>query len=207
MTSMNGRAAATAPLSAAGRRRRETGIATGFAVAAPLATAVPAVAQDYDSHRAPSAHSAPQHPHYLSPLQVTSAYYASYNGDLAAGFDSYISKDLVLHGFNGPEQREDWIKGDLNIKAGLKGFKMTVLDQIVEGNRVVTRWSFEGDHTGTIFGIPASGRHVTLSGMSIDRVIHGQSVEHWSEGNFGRFLSALQGETDPGSATPGSSSK
>jgi predicted ester cyclase len=174
---------------------------TGLAVAAALtATAVPAMAQSQDSHKAPSGHSA-QH-HYLSPLQVTSAYYASYNGDLAAGFDRYISKDLVLHGFNGPEQREDWIKGDLNIKAGLKGFKMTVLDQIVEGDKVVTRWSFEGVHTGTVFGIPASGRDVTLSGISIDRVIHGQSVEHWSEGNFGRFLDELRGETAPGSAIP-----
>ncbi|MGW7616327.1 hypothetical protein ACWGLG_10805 [Streptomyces antimycoticus] len=29
------------------------------------------------------------------------------NGDLAAGFDRYISKNLVVHGFNGPENRED----------------------------------------------------------------------------------------------------
>ncbi|MEV5795736.1 ester cyclase [Streptomyces sp. NPDC052192] len=201
MTSKKDRARAMLPTAVA-RRRRVTGVVTGLALAAALtATAVPAVAQSQDSNKAPSGHAAPHH--YLSPLQVTSAYYASYNGDLAAGFDRYISKDLVLHGFNGPEQREDWIKGDLNIKAGLKGFKMTVLDQIVEGDKVVTRWSFEGVHTGTVFGIPASGRDVTLSGISIDRVIHGQSVEHWSEGNFGRFLDELRGVSDPGSATPG----
>ncbi|MEU1536057.1 ester cyclase [Streptomyces fagopyri] len=192
--------ATTTPASAAARRRRVIGMVTGIAVAAALtATAVPAMAQSQDSQKAPSEQSAQ---HYLSPLQVTSAYYASYNGDLAAGFNRYISKDLVLHGFNGPERRADWIKGDLNIKAGLKGFKMTVLDQIVEGDKVVTRWSFEGVHTGTVFGIPASGRDVTLSGISIDRVIHGQSVEHWSEGNFGRFLDELRGEDASGSATP-----
>ncbi|MFF2996978.1 ester cyclase [Streptomyces sp. NPDC057950] len=197
MTMKKDRAAAPP---AALRRRKVTGVMTGLALAAALtATAVPAIAQGQGSDKSLSGHAA-QH-RYLSPLQVTSAYYASYNGDLAAGFDRYISKDLVLHGFNGPEQREDWIKGDLNIKAGLKGFKMTVLDQIVEGDRVVTRWSFEGVHTGTVFGIPASGRDVTLSGISIDRVIHGQSVEHWSEGNFGRFLDELRGEPDPSSAT------
>lgn len=101
----------------------------------------------------------------------------------------------MLHGFNGPESREGWIKGDLEIKAGLNGFKMTVLDQIVEGDKVVTRWSFGGVHTGTIFGIPASGREVHLSGISIDRVVKGQSIEHWSEGNFGVFLDELRGET------------
>ncbi|MDX3076954.1 ester cyclase [Streptomyces sp. NPDC088354] len=184
--------------SQSGRRRKVIGTAVGVA-AALTAVAVPAAAQSQGSHTVPAGHS--RH-HYLSPLQVTSAYYASYNGDLAAGFDRYISKDLVLHGFNGPENREDWINGDLNIKAGLTGFKMTVLDQIVEGDKVVTRWSFAGRHTGTVFGIPASGRDVQLSGISIDRVIHGQSVEHWSEGNFGVFLDELRGETPPGTVHP-----
>ncbi|MFD1275416.1 hypothetical protein ACFQ51_39120 [Streptomyces kaempferi] len=82
MTSKKDRAAAMLPTAAA-RRRRVTGVVTGLALAAALtATAVPAMAQSQDSNKAPSGHSA-QH-HYLSPLQVTSAYYASYNGDLAA---------------------------------------------------------------------------------------------------------------------------
>lgn len=182
-------------------RRRTIGAAVAVAAVALTAVAVPASAQSQGKHTGSSSHS---HAHYLSPLQVTSAYYASYNGDLAAGFDRYISKDLVLHGFNGPESRADWINGDLNIKAGLTGFKMTVLDQIVEGDKVVTRWSFAGRHTGTIFGIPASGQDVQLSGISIDRVIDGQSVEHWSEGNFGVFLDTLRGQTPPGSAHPSS---
>ncbi|MFJ4851496.1 MULTISPECIES: ester cyclase [unclassified Streptomyces] len=185
--------------SASTRRRKVIGTAAGIVAVALTAVAVPAAAQSQGSHTGSSSHS--RH-HYLSPLQVTSAYYASYNGDLAAGFDRYISKDLVLHGFNGPESREDWINGDLNIKAGLTGFKMTVLDQIVEGDKVVTRWSFAGRHTGTVFGIPASGREVQLSGISIDRVIHGQSVEHWSEGNFGVFLDELRAETPPGTVHP-----
>ncbi|MEU7305514.1 ester cyclase [Streptomyces sp. NPDC007206] len=182
-------------------RKRLIGAMAGLAVVAALtAVAVPASAQGQAPHYVSSVSAA--HRHYLSPLQVASAFYASYNGELAAGFDRYISKDLVLHGFNGPEDREAWIKGDLNIKAGLTGFKMTVLDQIVEGDKVVTRWSFTGVHTGTVFGIPASGREVTLSGISIDRVIHGQSVEHWSEGNFGRFLDELRGDTPPDTITP-----
>ncbi|MEU0851294.1 ester cyclase [Streptomyces flaveolus] len=182
------------------KRRTVAGVVTGLAVAVALtATAVPAMAGDQGPAAAKTGQSARRH---LSPLQVTSAFYASYNGDLEAGFNRYISKNLVLHGFNGPEQRKDWLKGDLNIKAGLEGFKMTVLDQIVEGDKVVTRWSFAGVHRGAVFGIPASGRPVQLSGISIDRVIDGQSVEHWSEGNFGVFLDELRGDTSPGTVTP-----
>ncbi|MER6345146.1 ester cyclase [Streptomyces sp. NPDC001595] len=184
-------------------RGRLIGAVAGLAVAAALtAVTVPASAQGQAPQPASSA--AADHRHHLSPAQVASAFYASYNGDLAAGFDRYISKDLVLHGFNGPEDREAWLAGDLNIKAGLTGFKLTVLDQIVAGDKVVTRWSFTGVHTGTVFGIPASGREVTLSGISIDRVKQGQSVEHWSEGNFGRFLDELRGATPPVTVTPSS---
>ena len=130
----------------------------------------------------------------LSPRQVAAAFYAGYNGDLAAGFERYISKDLVLHGFDGPNERSAWVAGDLELKASLTGYRLDVFDQIAEGTKVVTRWSLGGVHTGTILGIPPSGREVHLSGISIDRVVGGQSVEHWSQGNFGRFLQILRGE-------------
>ncbi|MEV5571963.1 ester cyclase [Spirillospora sp. NPDC052269] len=129
----------------------------------------------------------------LSPRQVAAAFYASYNEDLAAGFERYISRDLVLHGFDGPDERSAWIVGDLELKAALTGYRLQVNDQVAEGDKVVTRWTISGVHTGTILGIPASGREVRLGGISIDRVVDGQSVEHWSEGNFGRFLDALRG--------------
>jgi predicted ester cyclase len=131
----------------------------------------------------------------LSPKEVAAAYYASYNEDLAAGFERYISKDLVLHGFDGPNQRDAWIDGDIELKVSLSGYKFEVYDQFAEGDKVVTRWSLQGVHTGTILGIPPSGREVFLSGISIDRVKNGQSVEHWSDGNFGKFLQEISGET------------
>jgi predicted ester cyclase len=165
------------------------GTATGLGAAAALgATAGPAEAR---SRRSPGAESRSR----LSPRQVAAAFYAGYNGDLAAGFERYISKDLVLHGFDGPDERSAWVAGDLELKASLTGYRLDVFDQITEGTKVVTRWRLGGVHTGTILGIPPSGREVHLSGISIDRIVAGQSVEHWSEGNFGRFLEILRGGT------------
>ncbi|MGW4825645.1 ester cyclase [Streptomyces sp. NPDC004227] len=131
---------------------------------------------------------------HLSPKEVAEAFYASYNGDLAEGFERYISKDLVLHGFDGPNMREAWVDGDIELTRSLTGYKMEIFDQIVEGDKVVTRWGFGGVHTGTILGIPASGVEVYLTGISIDRIVDGQSVEHWSEGNYGPFLQLISGE-------------
>ena len=132
---------------------------------------------------------------HLSPKEVAAAFYASYNADLAAGFERYISKDVALHGFDGPNQRGAWVDGDIELKVSLSGYKFEVYDQVAEGDKVVTRWGFGGVHTGTILGIPPSGRKVYLSGISIDRVENGQSVEHWSDGNFGKFLQEISGDT------------
>ncbi|MFF2549144.1 ester cyclase [Kitasatospora sp. NPDC058063] len=129
-----------------------------------------------------------------SPEQVAAAFYGSYNGDLADGFERYIAKDLVLHGFDGPNERSAWLAGDLELKASLTGYRLDVLDHIAQGDKVVTRWVITGVHTGTVLGIAPSGREVRLSGISIDRVVDGRSIEHWSEGNFGRFLDLLRGE-------------
>jgi predicted ester cyclase len=135
---------------------------------------------------------------HLSPKEVAAAFYASYNDDLAAGFERYISKDLVLHGFDGPNLREAWVDGDIELTRSLAGYKFEIHDHIVEGDKVVTRWSFGGIHSGTILGIAPSGLEVNLTGISIDRIVDGQSVEHWSEGNYGTFLQIISGQTPTG---------
>ncbi len=140
-------------------------------------------------------HAAEQTKAQLTPKEVAAAFYNSYNGNLAAGFERFISKKLVLHGFDGPNRREAWIDGDIELTKSLSGYRLEILDQITEGDKVVTRWRLGGVHTGTILGIPASGREVSLSGISIDRVVDGQSIEHWSDGNFGKFLQEISGET------------
>ena len=46
---------------------------------------------------------------------------------------------------------------DLTITAG---------DRIVQGNRVAVSWSARGTHEGTFMNIPATGRRITLRGVS-----------------------------------------
>ena len=53
-----------------------------------------------------------------------------------------------------------------------------------EGDKVVTRWTFQGTHQGELFGIPPTGRAVTMSGIFIDRIAGGQVIEHWDEADI-----------------------
>jgi len=50
-------------------------------------------------------------------------------------------------------------------------------DQLVDGDKVALEWEFSGTNTGMWpDGKPPTGRHVTLSGMSVFRVRDGQIV-------------------------------
>jgi len=55
----------------------------------------------------------------------------------------------------------------------------TVEDQVAEGDKVVTRWSFTGIHRGNLMGI--ARKLVTTSGVMIDRIVGGKIAEEWEE--------------------------
>ena len=46
---------------------------------------------------------------------------------------------------------------------------------------MVWRWSARGTQRGELLGLPPTGREVTLTGISIDRLAGGQIVERWGE--------------------------
>ena len=52
-------------------------------------------------------------------------------------------------------------------------------DLIAEGDRVVARTTMRGTHRGDFFGIPATGRSVTLTGVHIMRIADDRVIEHW----------------------------
>jgi steroid delta-isomerase-like uncharacterized protein len=48
---------------------------------------------------------------------------------------------------------------------------------IAEGETVMTRWSCRGTHKGDLNGIAPTGKHITISGVTIARVSNGKIVE------------------------------
>jgi predicted ester cyclase len=65
-------------------------------------------------------------------------------------------------------------------RAAFSGFKATILDQVAEGDKVVTRKVFTGTHSGEFNGIPATGREVEIQVIDIVRVRDGRIAEHWN---------------------------
>jgi len=69
---------------------------------------------------------------------------------------------------------------NIGFLSGFPDWHGTVDDIIVEGDRVVNRWSGNGTQTAPLMGIPPTGKHVTLQGITIFRVAGGKVVEQWS---------------------------
>ncbi len=97
--------------------------------------------------------------------------------------DEYVASSYIGHDPSEPEP----IRGPRGFKAQvekyLAGFpdgRITVDDQIAEGGMVATRWTGHGTHSGEIAGVPATGREVTVSGITISKIEGGKLIEDWN---------------------------
>ncbi|MDI6838648.1 MAG: ester cyclase, partial [Rhizobiaceae bacterium] len=62
---------------------------------------------------------------------------------------------------------------------------------IAEGDKVTTRKTISGVHSGTLMGIPATGRDVAISVIDIVRVEDGRYAEHRGLNTLSNVLAAL----------------
>jgi len=63
---------------------------------------------------------------------------------------------------------------------GFPDIKVTVEDQVAEGDLVGSRHSSHGTHTNTFMGMPATGKEATVTGMTVTRIADGRMVEAWT---------------------------
>lgn len=71
-----------------------------------------------------------------------------------------------------------------NIKIFFNAFqqtKITVTNQLVKENVVVTRFDFEGMHTGKFVDIPPTNKKIKFSGIEVARFVNDKISEIWAE--------------------------
>jgi steroid delta-isomerase-like uncharacterized protein len=96
-----------------------------------------------------------------------------------------LAPSFVSHVPGGPDVGADAYTAAVQATyAAFPALAVTIHDQVAEADKVVTRWSASGTHAGDFAGVPATGRHVTVTGIHIHRVRQGQLVEHWEELNL-----------------------
>lgn len=101
--------------------------------------------------------------------------------NLEAAFE-LISPNVVFRALPGlPPTYEGWKQGHAMFLGAFPDQQVTIEDEIAEGDTVVTRWTFSGTHQGALMGISATGKHVTVKGISVDRIGDGKVVEHLAQ--------------------------
>ena len=121
-------------------------------------------------------------------------------GNLAAA-DELMAPDAVVH------EPIAGTPADLKAVAGairtaFPDWHSTVEEMIVEGDRVVERWTGRGTHRGEFLGIPPTGKRVVVPGVVFYRIADGKIAEF--RGSFDRMslMQQLGVVPGPGASTP-----
>jgi steroid delta-isomerase-like uncharacterized protein len=97
--------------------------------------------------------------------------------------DQFIASDFIDHDptpFPGLPPGLQGAKQSFELtRIGFPDGYHEIQDLLADGNKVVTRIWGRGTHLGDFLGIPATGKQVTMDGITIFRIEDGKIVERW----------------------------
>jgi steroid delta-isomerase-like uncharacterized protein len=107
--------------------------------------------------------------------------------------DKSLATNFVFHSATGEDIRglKDFKQHTSEIYRAFPDFHFTVDDIVVEGDKVVTRWTLTGTHKGEFMGIPPTNKKVKVWAITIDRIAGGKFVEEWERLDTLGFMQQL----------------
>ena len=114
--------------------------------------------------------------------------------------DQFFGPDYVNHSaLPGMPNDRDGLKASVSgFLSAFPDLKVTSDFQVAEGDKVVMRYTATGTHTGELMGMPATGKRVHMTGISIARVAGGKIVEEWNEADMMGMMQQLGVVPAPG---------
>jgi predicted ester cyclase len=100
-----------------------------------------------------------------------------------------------------PPGREGWNLNRKMFRSAFPDGRWIEQAMIAEGDLVMGRYIFRGTHQGEFFGIPPTGKTITVSNIHILHFKDGKIVEHWGNGDDLGMLQQLGVITLPGQGT------
>jgi steroid delta-isomerase-like uncharacterized protein len=94
-----------------------------------------------------------------------------------AGLDAVVAEDVVVIGPDGGvafSDRSAWKQAMAD--EPFSDERVEIEEVVTEGDRVALRFRLTAVHSGTAFGVPATGRTITTSGTKIYTVKNGRIV-------------------------------
>lgn len=134
---------------------------------------------------------------------IRRAFEEVYNQGNLEVVEELVSADFVAHtstqDIHGPAGMQGFVA---SLREAFPDLRITIDDQLAEGDRVVTRWTARGTQTGPFQGIAPTGKRATMTGVDIDRIVNGKAVECWMSADVLGLLHQLGASPAPGSQEP-----
>lgn len=106
--------------------------------------------------------------------------------------DTAYADDYAFHGNGQPPVGKAETRALAAMLLGASTDRRAFVDaQLVDGDKVVTRWHTEGTQTGPMFGVQATGRRMVISGVVISRIVDGRMAEEWEYNNAPMVVASL----------------
>jgi steroid delta-isomerase-like uncharacterized protein len=116
--------------------------------------------------------------------------------------DVLVAEDFINHNpVPGQAPGREGLKAAVNsLRAAFPDLSVNLEDVISQGDKVVLRDTIRGTHQGPFAGVPPTGRTITVSRISVFRVVDGQIKEHWGLVDMLGVLQQLGAIPRPGAA-------
>ena len=116
------------------------------------------------------------------------------NGD-ASAFEALMAPGFINH--SAPPGMPDGPEGMWNtfqhiLRPALSDLKVVIHDQVAEGDKVTTRKTITGVHSGMLMGIPPTGRPVSIDVIDVVRLQEARYAEHWGINTLPSVLAQLR---------------
>ncbi len=100
-----------------------------------------------------------------------------------AAIDELYASDYTTHdelpGFSQDRKGfKEWVN---QTTRAFPDIEFKIKDQLAEGDEVVTRWEAHGTQKGEFMGVPASGKAITVTGLTMNRLQNNKIKESWNE--------------------------
>ncbi|WP_341527572.1 ester cyclase [Nostoc sp. UHCC 0302] len=113
--------------------------------------------------------------------------YKSFDEGSLEQAQEFLASNFVAHipGVPEPLNRDAFMQTVLRVfRSAFPDGCHTFEDVIAEADKVVTRGTFSGTHQAELFGIPPTGKRITIPFFHIDSIVNGKLVEHWGQSDL-----------------------
>ncbi len=113
--------------------------------------------------------------------QISKEWHESFGTEtLKNSYDKYLHENFKADFFGGQQvNKANYIKQDQQFATAFSPNRITVTEQVAEGNKVVSLMTWTATQIADLPGMPAADKSFTVKGFAIDYFENGKVIKHF----------------------------